>query len=119
VNEIAAPGGGTSVAPGSNGTAAAALTFGLGSALCLCACLPLSPLLGVTAVALAHAARGTIKRSDGARSGLGIASAAEVLGWIGIITSVFIVVVVILFFVLVANSGSGSPVYHRSTCFGC
>jgi hypothetical protein len=84
-------------APVTNGLAVASLVFGI---------LWIFGLGSLLAVILGHSAKVQIRKSNGAEGGSGLATAGLVLGWVGVVSLVLFVALVMVGIASNANSGA-------------
>ena len=76
--------------PKTSSGAVCSLVFGILSLVCL------GPLAGIPAIICGHSARGTIRRSNGAVAGDGLATAGLVLGYVGSVIGTLVLLLFLL-----------------------
>ena len=105
--------------PGSsnNSNAVASLVCGILGLATVCLCPVVSPILGITAIALGSRARRVIRSSGGTDGGDGMATGGVITGWIALVLSalLFAAIVAVL---LLGIATSRQRVIFNTMCVG-
>lgn len=103
--------------PQTGNNATASLVCGVAGIVTLCLCFPASPILGIAAIVLGSRASRAIRASPGVETGAGVATAGVVTGWIALVLSVLLIVMIVAV-IWLGIAGSQQHVFFRSFCTG-